>query len=378
MKQKQFLILAGLAFLAMIAALMLNRERAPVSIEDGQRKLAPGLDETLNDVNQLTVTGAGNAVLATLKRTDARWVVAEKADYPANVAKVREVLLALANADILEKKTAQKERYATLGVEDVAASDASGVQVELAGGKAPLKLIVGKPATQGSGTFVRPAGEAQSMLVSGAISVPKAAAEWLKKDLLEVAAADVAAVRVERKDGTLSVRKAKREDSNFTVENLPPKREVSSEFAANGLAAFVSGLNFDDVAKRDAEFVIPTSAFTATTDTFDGRRYVAQLWELEGKQQMVISASFDQALVAAPVEPPAPAADADATAKAAHQAAVAKAKADHDAAVAKARAAVDAFNSETGGWIYTIPNFKFAQINKTMADLLKQPEAAAK
>jgi Domain of unknown function (DUF4340) len=380
MKQKQFLILAAIAFIALLGALMLNNQRAPQSLESGSARAFTGLEDDLNAISQVKITIAGNAVIATLNKTDTGWVVAEKGNYPADVAKVREMLLALGNAKVLEAKTAQKDLYSKLGVEDVADAAAGGVLVELSGGKTPLRLIVGQQSSQGTaGTFVRRADQAQSQLVSGTINVPKVAAEWLKKQVLDLQASNIVSASVIRPDATLTVSKAKREDQNFIVQNLPPKREVSSEFVANGLAGFVGTLNFDDVSARAADFAPPASAFKLDTQTFDGRVYSATLWEADGKQQMVISARFDDALAQAnkPADPTAPAADADAAAKTAHQAAVAKAASDFTASLDSARKAVTAFNAEVGNWVYTIPSFKFAQANKTMADMLKQPEAAA-
>lgn len=380
MKQKQFLILAAIAFVALLGALMLNNQRAPQSLDGSATRAFVGLEDELNAITQAKITGAGNAVIATLNKTDTGWVVAEKGNYPADVAKVREMLLALGSAKVLEAKTAQKDLYSKLGVEDVADAAASGVQVELTGGKTPLRVIVGQQSSQGTaGTFVRRADQAQSQLVSGTINVPKVAAEWLKKEILDLQASNVVAASVIRPDATLTVRKAKREDQNFVVENLPPKREVSSEFVANGLAGFVGTLNFDDVSARPADFAAPANAFKLDTMTFDGRTYSATLWEADGKQQMVISARFDDALAQShkPAEPPTPAADADAAAKTAHQAALAKAASDFAASLDGARKAVEAFNAEVGNWVYTLPSFKFAQANKTMADMLKQPDAPA-
>lgn len=378
MKQKQFLILAAIAFVALLGALMLSNQRAPESLDAAQRKLAPTLESGLNMVSQMKITGAGNALIVTLNKTDESWVVVEKSSYPANVNKVREVLLALANAKVLEEKTSQKELYSKLGVEDLSDATATGVRVDLSGGKTPLSVIIGQPGGQGSNsTFVRLSDQPQSLLVSGLISAPKVASEWLKKELIDVQAADVQSVVVSRADGSVTVSKSKREEQNFVVENLPAKREASSEFAANGLAGFVGTLNFDDVSARTADFAVPAGAFTLDSKTFDGRIYTAQLWEADGKQMMVLSARFDAAQAQAhkAAAAPAPAADSDQTAKTAHQAELAKAATDFTGALAKAQTTVDAVTAEVKNWVYTIPSFKFAQANKSMSDMLKPLEA---
>jgi len=381
MKQKQFLILAAVAFFALMGALLLNQKRAPVSLEGGSGKFLPALEADLNAISQLKVTGASNTVAVTLNKASVGWMVEEKANYPANIGKVREVLLGLSDARVLEDKTAQKDLYAKLGVEDVADAQAGGVRVDLSGGSKPISVIVGKTSTQGSaGTFVRASDSAVSKLVSGTITVPKVPAEWLKKELLDVQASDIKTVSVIRPDGRLSVSKNLREDQNFVLQNIPPKREVASEFVANGLAGFVGTLNFDDVAAKAQDATPPSGAFQLETQTFDGRVYLADLWEVEGKQYMTISARFDEALAQAnqPPEPQALTDGADANAVATRQALVAKAKADGQASLEKARKSIGAFTAETSAWTYTVPSFKFAQANKKMDEMLKQPEAAAK
>ena len=66
--------------------------------------------------------------------------------YPADAAKVRKLLLALAEAKPVEEKTSNPANYAALGVEDVSSADATGVRVELEGTAQPVNLIVGKAA----------------------------------------------------------------------------------------------------------------------------------------------------------------------------------------------------------------------------------------
>ena len=63
----------------------------------------------------MTITGAGAQPVATLLRSDAIWSVVERDGYPADVEKVRHTLIGLAEARIVEAKTANPEFYDPTG-----------------------------------------------------------------------------------------------------------------------------------------------------------------------------------------------------------------------------------------------------------------------
>ena len=116
------------AALVVLGALALFSQYDPQPPASGGGLLLPGLGEDLDQVTRVTVTGAGNEPIATLQRDeDGGWTIAEKAGYPADVAKVRETLIGLAEARIVEAKTANPEFYDRLGVEAVENEAAGGV-----------------------------------------------------------------------------------------------------------------------------------------------------------------------------------------------------------------------------------------------------------
>ena len=122
------LLLGSLVVLAILALLA-----GPGSRRDNDEQLLfPDLKAQLNDVSGIIVRGPGNQLIATLKRSDARWIVAER-DYPADLGMIRANLLALAEARIVEEKTSTPELYERLGVQDIALESARGIQLEISG-----------------------------------------------------------------------------------------------------------------------------------------------------------------------------------------------------------------------------------------------------
>ena len=64
-------------------------------------------------------------------RSPYTYLVAERADYPADLPKLKKLLLAMGDAKIREEKTSNPDSYAVIGVEDPSQPGATGTQIEL-------------------------------------------------------------------------------------------------------------------------------------------------------------------------------------------------------------------------------------------------------
>jgi len=392
MNQKTLIGLVIAALVAIVAAIVLNHSSRPRSdTVEASTWLVPSLHEHVNDVNRVVVTGAEGKVLATLGRGANGWGLAEKGGYPVDTGKLRAFLLKLADAKRLEQKTSNKDKYAVLGVEDLASKDAKGVEVELAGLAQPLKLVIGNADPRG-GTYVRIAGQAESWLASGTLTVEKGAADWLQKDLVDLAAARIASVEITHADGSrVAVTKKLRGDANYVLADVPKGREAGSEFTINGLASMLAGLRFDDVVQ--AKDGPPGNApIKVRYTTFDGLVVEATAWEKDGKDYAQFVASLDAALADKGIAVDQAKAKVDYDAAIAADAAAKKdAKANADAAPAKPASVEDpskdremrlaALNKEVvdlnarfSGWTFVLPAYKYANMNKSMADMLKPLE----
>lgn len=397
MNQKTLIGLAVAALIAIVVAVALNQRGQPRSEGGTQTQyLAPELRDHVNDVAKLVVTGAENKTVATLERGASGWTLAEKGGYAADTGKLREFLLKLADATLVEQKTASKDKYAVLGVEDVDAKDAKGVKVELGGLAQPLALIVGTANARGGGSFVRRAGEAQSWLASTTLSLPKTAAEWLKKDLADVPATRIESVTVTRADGkSFKVFKAAENDANFKLAEIPKGREAGSEFAANGLASTLAGLRFDDVVAAKDAAPDEAKAAKARYAAFDGLVVDAIAWQKDDKHYAQFKASldaaqadkgiasaqakakedFDVATAAAEAakasKDPQPEGAKDAPIK---PLAVSDPAKDREQRLAAVNKEVAELNAHFDGWTYQLPAHKYANIDKSIDDLLKPVE----
>ena len=379
MNQKTLIGLAVAALFAIVIAIVVNHANRPQSEAGGEKEtayLVPALKDHVNDVDKVVITGAESKPVATLTRGANGWSIAEKNGFAADTGKLREFLLKLADAKLVEQKTSSKEKYAALGVEDVADKDAKSVEIELGGLQKPVKVIIGN-ANQHGGTFVRRAGEAESWLASGSFSVDKKTDSWLRKDLTDIAATRIASIDITRPDGkTVRLAKAAEGDANFKLADVPKGREAGSDYAINGPASTLGGLRFDDAlpAKDAPPAEKPLKARFAT---FDGLIVDVTAWDKDGKDYAQFSASEDEKTASAHVDATLAKAKSDEATKPADAKAetpAADPAKERDAKLAALKKEADDLNARFKDWTFVLPAYKYAAINKAPDDFLKPLE----
>jgi Domain of unknown function (DUF4340) len=182
MNRQRFIALMVAALLAISGSLYVSTQRNLPRDPHGSLFL-PTLSSELNSVSALTVR-KGAAAPVTVHKQGEQWTVAERADYPADVPKLKKLLLALSDAKIREEKTSNPDSYAIIGVEDPSQPGATGTQIELTAQNGKHAVIVGKSA--GEGSFVRRAGEKTSYIVEPGISVEAEPRYWIDTRLLDI------------------------------------------------------------------------------------------------------------------------------------------------------------------------------------------------
>ncbi|HEY6895194.1 MAG TPA: DUF4340 domain-containing protein [Rhodanobacteraceae bacterium] len=389
MNQKTLIGLAVAALVAIAVAFAVNRSNQPRSegrSETETAYLVPELRDHVNDVDKVVITGADSKTIATLTRGTNGWAIAEKNGFAADTGKLREFLLKLADAKLVEQKTSNKEKYAALGVEDVTDKDAKSVEIELGGLNKPVKVLIGN-GNQHGGTFVRRAGEPESWLASGTLTIEKKSENWLRKDLTDIAATRVASVDITRPDGkSVRIAKTAEADANFKLADVPKGREAGSDYTINGPASTLAGLKFDDaVPAKDAPPA--EKPLKARFATFDGLVVDVTAWEKDGKDYAQLSASEDEKAATAHIDAEQAKAKADDAAKSS-DAKAADAKAtdakpeppaadpvkDRETKLAALKKEVDDLNARFKDWTFVLPPYKYAAINKAPDDFLKPVE----
>lgn len=398
MKQRGLWILIGVAMLALAGAWWISHKRQPLQ-EDATAALPliPGLEAGLNEVEQVRITTAGNVLQATLLRQDSGWSLEQRAGWPVDVGKLRDVLLKLARAKRVESKTDNPALYYKLGVEDIATADTPGVLLELEGLAQPVKLVIGRNVTRGSGTFVRHADEAQSWLADADLALDTSAANWLERDLLDIASGRIASVEVTPLAGPKIEIVAAEAGANgdFVLRNPPRGREPASDFVADATAGFLAALRFDDLVSGEAATAPESGTTRAQFRTKEGVTVDVVHWSVDDRQLVQLSARLDEALATAFVEKASsqaagehaaivaaavtePGADEAPSTPApelpASPLAVSDPAADKAARLEALRGEVAALGVRTQGRAFVLPAFKTSNLVRSLEEYLKPRE----
>jgi len=344
MNRRSFLIVAAIVVVALLLAVVGQRRSAPDGVAGSP--LLPGLAESLDEIERIVVTKAGAESVATLVHDTHGWSVVEKDGYPADVAKIRRMLLAFAEARVIEEKTSNAAYYDRLGVESVAQPAASGTAVAL-DGDFP-QLILGDEANSAS-RYVRRSDEERSYLVDRNPDVPRDTAQWLLPDILDVRGARVQSVTIAHADGErVVIDKTDAEQTNFAVADVPSGRELSYPGVANVIGNVLRELRLDDAARASAgsepHVVTEFRSFDGLVVTVTGAMHDAQPWLTFAARAEVETGAEGNAAGESPAQDAAPTTDPAAEAA--------------------------AINARVAGWRYRIPAHQYDQLTRRLADLL--------
>ncbi|KAA9129865.1 DUF4340 domain-containing protein [Marinihelvus fidelis] len=342
----------ALAVVAGAVALLSSGDRGG-NAGGAEGAVLPALAARVNDTQSLRVTVAGDETVASLARQGDRWTIAELQGYPADWARVRDTLAGLAQATVIEPKTDNPDYYDRLGVEDVDGEDAAGVLLTLAFADGePLGVIVGNAAAGREGRYLRPLGQVASVLADFDVDVPRTPIGWADTAVIDLAAAEVADVRVTPAGGeTLRVWKTSADDTDFILEGgLPEGRELKSTWAMNSLGGALAGLVFEDVRPQDGFDWEGATQVRALT--FSGLQVNLDLVREDDGAWVRVAASapFETQVGDEPAADDDPAEPAD---------------------VVTADEAAARIRERTDGWAYRISSFKADALDQQLDDLLK-------
>lgn len=321
-------ILAAVAVGLVILMFALETDDTGPAADGG--RLLPGLADAAVGLEEIRVQGPGADDDVTLRRDGDAWTVAERDGYPADMATLRQLVLALAEAEIVEAKTADPASYERLGVGDPA-EGGSGAKVTLEGGGESYAVILGDPA-RGDYRYARVAGDARSALIDRNPDLPDDVAGWLEDTLVDIPAGEIRRVRIAHADGeTIVIGKDDVEQTDFTVLDIPEGRELQYATVANGIGGALAGLTLDDVRSAPAEPAEPDA--TTVYETFDGTTVTVTVRAEAGGDDAVSWFSF------------------------------------------RAEPDLDGLNARSAGREYRLPAFRENQLTRRWEDLLKAETA---
>jgi hypothetical protein len=318
MSRQRLVSLVIIALLALGGASYLAGRRNSSSDTHGAL-LFPTLAAQVNSVTEVAVMKGSPSPVLSVHKQGEQWTVAERANYPADLAKLRRLLLSLTDAKIIEEKTSNPASYPVIGVEDPLKSEAGGVEVVITSADGKHAVIVGKSAPEGS--YVRRAGEDKSYSVAPAISVEAEPRFWIDTQLLDLKTADIQKVDVKFLGGasgssylihraaspvaaapataasaatTTPTPPAPRAD--FVLEGVPAARKAADPATLAPSPTTYGNLSIEDVAPADSIDFSKASVVTVTLSS--GNVVTLSGTVIDDKHWVKVAATQDAALSA--------------------------------------------------------------------------------
>lgn len=344
-----FIVLALLALLALAVSVSKQDDA------DEQKIFAPQLSAGLNDITAIRVLTGGDNLVADIRRNNDAWLVHNADNYPAKVGALRELLLTLSEAEIVEATTAIEANYARLGVRDISMAEAAGVEIEIDGLSESFAIILGN-SSSGNTNFARLTGQEQSWRITGTHSPVRITLDWLDRTLMNFSANDVLSIEIVHGDEeTVLVNKAA---AGFELAGLTDS-EKSLASVLNNLAGALSNLKFDAVMPASD---LPDNNLTRiTVRTINGISVNVAATKVEEDIWFTFAVIFDpESTTIAPSNDENAAVENTPPAKA--------------SSTSTAQVKSEQLSKRLTGWAYKIPTFKSDWLLKRKADLLTQSD----
>ncbi len=313
MDAKHFNMLAIAAAVSLVTAGIVHSAYDTWTAEkvEGER-LFPDFDNDAASITRVTLT-KGKETFTFDKNKSGNWSFTERGGYPVDGKKVRELLVKIARAELVEAKTRDPKRYNLLELGDPKKKDAkaSFVRLSNAADKTIAELIVGKRRASAfgagkSGSYVRRPGNPQTWLTNTVIRVPFDVSDWVKPVFFQMPLDKVRSVQLTPPDGapvTLvleaapqSATKANAKDkktANKTKKNelkpepkfkfaaVPEGKKAKKGVDATVMVKALETLEMTDVRKA-AEAKVPKNAvrIPAIVETQDGLKLEAAVLKI--------------------------------------------------------------------------------------------------
>ena len=199
----------------------------------------------------------------TLEKAGELWRVRDRGGHPANPERVRSLIVALQNAQLIEPKTASRDKFKLLELEDPGEKDAKSRSVRLLDTKGlPVaEIVLGKSRHDAfgsgkGGTYVRRPTEDQTWLATGDLKAPLEIRDWVQAAIFEIEQAKIGKVTLEHPgEDPLVVEKGDGKEQKFKLAQVPDGMKLKQGAAVDQIPQGLASIDLEDVRKLD---VTPT------------------------------------------------------------------------------------------------------------------------
>jgi hypothetical protein len=248
--------------------------------DDDETVMEPWLAqlETLAaDTDGIDIYQGASSPAVSLRRLEASWRVASLDGYPAQMAALRAMVQAMVEARKREPRSANRARYAELGVDDPTQRGSTGsLLVFLQGDQVLGQWVLGESSA--TGQVVRAREDTRSWLIDQVIPASTQAMDWVDSLLLNLPETSIQRIDFAAAEQGYQMTASA---SGWQVQPVPPGRTLRAQPFLAQPAQALEGLRFEAVqaAKPETEADVLASV---TYDFDDGGRIVAQRLSEEG------------------------------------------------------------------------------------------------
>lgn len=269
---RRLIILLGL-MIVLVAAVVISygADEKPAFEEADQKLLFPDLQNQVNDITKIELT-QGKVRTTVMRDKDGVWRVKEKSDYVANRKMVRSLISAYSRTYLMEARTAKKENYKALGLDDAFVRK---VNIYTSGEEPVATLYVGLQKAARGATFVHRPDEDQTWLAKDNLAFEASPDDWLQKDLLAIPDVEIKSVTVTHSDAPEVKIFRDKPGGDVKLANIPAGKSVKDPVILSGQFSIFSLFRIDDV--RPASELRTSSVESARVITFDGRDILFRL-----------------------------------------------------------------------------------------------------
>lgn len=302
-------------------------------------KLIPSFQRDMPRLSTITLKQGTQSI--TLERKGEAWSLKDRGGYPVQGERVRALLLRLADAELVDRKTRNPERFAMLELEDLSAKDAKSRFLSLGDdkGKPVAEFLIGKRSVEQfgagkGGTYIRRPAEKETWLVNSEIEVNPAVNVWVDTMIFEAQIAQVKRVEVDLGTEKVVVNREAGKPANkdaYSLVGMPEDKKLKSDYTLEDLVNAFARIELEDVRRPVSPPVSSNATMSAAYEMENGGKIVLKV-RSEGDARW---------------------AAAEATGE------------------GEAKAVVDAINARATGWEFRLPNWKYEQIFKKQADLIE-------
>ena len=333
-------LVVATAVAVIVAIVLAAHGGSSTSDPQSGKAVLPELTQRAKDIARLTLVHGESKT--TLQRKGDQWLVEEKSGYPADPAKVRQVLLGLAELRYVEAKTRKPDLYPRIEVEDAGKKEAKSTLVTASTEKGDLlgEIIAGKHRVDQlgggvDGIYVRKPGDPQSWLARGTLDLPADTLGWLDRKLIDLPEDKVKELVLSQADGSKLDLARDKPDDPLALKAAPANAKLK-EGATTTPAEALADLELADV-RPAADVTVPSEGVAHADYTgFDGRTIKLTLVEKDGKSWARIEANGS----------------GDAEKPAAE------------------------LNAKLAPWVYALPDYKVKALKTKLADLVAPPKGS--